>query len=224
MDIEKATFFDTFTKEVLQADFTLDNRIKNSGFRKFIIKTHGKTVSTINILRDSLAITIKKPQRCLYADQDWYLAIDTYTSTFYVCYRDLMMIDIDYGKGNQYTTYKEVINMLQLYCDKNPTVLMDIYQSGKGVHVFMLHQKYDYHLDRSLELMLELECDFYYVIYSSLRGWSVRVNSKIGESKPIYKSLGRIGTGSPINRLECLVKVHINFLTTFADVTESKMY
>ena len=218
------SFFATFTKEIQQAEFEEDFRIRNPKFRKFIINKQGTSLVTLKMFRDSLATTVQKPQRCLYDDRDWYLAIDTYTSTFYVCYRNLMMIDIDYGKGNEYTDSGEIVTRLTAYCEKNPEVLMDIYQSRKGVHVFMIHQTYDYHDDSSLELMLELGCDFYYVIYASLRGWSVRVNAKLGEQIPIYTHLTRIGTGKPTHELECLVQLHVNFLPVFSNVMESKMY
>lgn len=218
------TFYNIFLKEIVQHTFKEDRRIRDSSFRKFLVQKKGQTLETLHLLRESLAVTIQKPQRCLYDELDWYLAIDTYTSTFYVCYRDLMMVDIDYGKGNTYETSEEVLAMLRTYAEAHTEVLMDVYASGKGVHVFLLHRNYDYHRDSDLQVMLDMGCDFYYTIYTSLRGWSVRVNAKVGETQPIYRSLGRIGTGTPIPQLESLVKLHLNFLLTFQGVEPSKMF
>jgi hypothetical protein len=218
------SFYQVFINEILNHKFQADSRIRDTKFRKFIIQTEGKTLSTVSLLRNSLATTIQKPQRCLYADKDWYLAIDTYTSTFYVCYQQLMMVDIDYGKGNQYTTPEQIIDMLTEYTVNNPEVLMEVFQSGKGVHAFLVHKPYDYHCQNSLQVMLNLGCDFYYVIYASLRGWSVRVNAKIGEQVPIYTKLATLGTGVADPHLSRLVNLHLNFLPTFANVTESKMW
>ena len=218
------TFYNTFLKEIVQHTFKEDRRIREPAFRKFLIEKRGRTIESLHLLRESLAITIQKPQRCLYDEMDWYLAIDTYTSTFYVCYRDLMMVDIDYGKGNTYKTGDDVLAMLRTYAEAHPEVLMDVYASGKGVHVFLLHRPHDYHSDADLQVMLDMGCDFYYTIYTSLRGWSVRVNAKVGETHPIYTSLGHIGTGKSIGQLECLVKLHMNFLVTFQGVDPSKMF
>ena len=217
------SFYQTFVREILQGDFQADPRVENPEFRKFIIQERGESLESIGLFRDSLATTLQKPQRCLYSDSDWYLAIDTYTSTFYVAYRNLMMVDIDYGKGNHYSDVEQVLEFLRKYCLDHQGRLLDVYASSKGVHVFILDQPLDYHRPESWQLMLDLGCDFYYVIYASLRGWSVRVNAKVGESRPIYRPLGRIGEGVALPQLECLVALHLNFCQTFSDVHASKM-
>ena len=221
---EPNNFYQTFVTEVQQRTFKADSRIANSKFRKFIITQLGATLETLYLLRDSLAVTVQKPQRCLYADTDWYLAVDTYTSTYYVCYQQLLMVDIDYGKGNQYLTVDPILAKLREYAKLHPDLLLEVYASGKGVHVFVISQPHNYQCDASLTLMLELGCDFYYAIYASIRGWSVRVNAKLGETAPIYTKITRIGTGQPDDHLVKLVQLHLNFLPVFAQTMESRMY
>ena len=132
------------------------------------------------------------------------------------------MIDVDFDKTDG-ETFESYMIFLEEYVVKHPEFTFDIYQSRNGLHVFIISQEFDYKNINTVKLMLELKCDFYYIIYSHIRGFCVRLNRKIGENTPIYKYINRIGKKEPIARLESLVKLHYNFLELYANGELSKM-
>ena len=86
-----------------------------------------------------------------------------------------------------------------------------------GLHLFAVHETFDYQDDETLQLMIDLHCDFYYIIYSSLRGWSVRLNKKMGEQEEMYEFIENIGKGREDIQLGKLVELHKLFSNLFAD-------
>lgn len=217
-------FYNYFLDEVINKDLDCDPIFKDAQFRRFVIKTKGKNIETIKFLREPLTLSMKKPQQCLYNDKDYYLAIDSYTKTYYVCYRNLMMIDMDFGKDGNFKDKKSYLQFLEEYCNTNKNILLDVYQTRNGVHCFVLDKEHSLNSDESLNLMIGLKCDFYYIIYASIRGWSVRVNRKYGDKKgELYKHLGRIGYGKANPYLEKLVKLHLGFANLFKEGDISKM-
>jgi hypothetical protein len=225
-------FFTTYQNDILQGTFNPDPAFKDPKFRKFVITQKGKTVETVKLFRDSMASTLKKPQQCLYSDTDFYIAVDTYTDTHYICYRNLLMVDIDIPKesdldGMAVKDVESLKIMLSDYNNRNPDSLIDVYQTRSGFHLFLLHRTFDYQTDEAVSTMLELHSDFYYTIYSHLRGWSVRLNRKIQDvdrrDQYIYKKVGRFGSGVANPHLEKLVNLHLNLLESFQDSPDCRM-
>ena len=217
-------FFNNFIETVINKDLNCDPLFKEFQFRRFVIKTRGKCLPTIKFLRDPLTICMRRPQQCLYNDNDYYLALDSYSKTYYICYRTLLMIDMDLGKDGGFTEVRDYQKFLQEYCDKNKDILLDLYKTRNGVHCFVLDKEHNFKSDASLQLMLDLKCDFYYIVYSSIRGWSVRVNRKYMDIHDnLYEPLGRIGHGKPIAYLEKLVNLHLGFSGIFKDMEVSLM-
>ncbi len=217
-------FFDQYVKEVLNPELNCDGIFRDQEFRRYVIKTKGKCLETVKFFQEPLKITLKKPQRCLYSDTDYYLGLDSYTKTYYLCYRHLLMIDLDLDKNPEFSSRQDYINFLKEYCHHHPELLFRVFETRKGLHCFAINQKYNYTSDKALQLMLDLKCDFYYVIFSSIRGWSVRLNRK-NEDKvdKLYDSLGDIGTGQSILELEQLVDLHLNFSELFINREVSQM-
>ena len=210
-------FFDCFLKDIMNKDYNYDPIFKNYKFRNFVIDTRGKTIPTIRFLQLPLAHSVKKPQRCLYNDTDYYLALDTYSKTYYICFKQLLMIDIDIGKKNHFTSREEYLDFIRSWCEKHPEFLFKVYKTRNGLHLFAVHETFDYQDDETLQLMIDLHCDFYYIIYSSLRGWSVRLNKKMGEQEEMYEFIENIGKGREDIQLGKLVELHKLFSNLFAD-------
>lgn len=220
-----SNFYQVFLDEIYNIDYDVDSRLKDAKFRKFIIEKQGKTIETIEMFKTSLSATLKKPQQLIYFDYDFYMASDLFTSTYYICYKNLLMIDVDLDPNGS----KEVQNrdnyldFIRNYCSKHPEFVFEVYQTRKGFHLFVIHQEFDYKQKDTIKLMLELKTDFYYIIYSYIRGFCVRLNRKIGESSPIYSYVGRIGNGKPVERLESLTKLHINSTELYSNHELSQM-
>ena len=83
----------------------------------------------------------------------------------------------------------------------------------------------DYRDDDALKIMLDLGTDFYYVVFSYLRGWSVRLNKKRRDTTDeLYSYIGDIGTGVADPHLDKLVTLHLNLVPVFKHVEPCLMY
>jgi len=139
--------------------------------------------------------SLLKPQRLLIDKDDYYIAIDLLTNTYYICYRDVMMIDVDRYKNKDIgvDTLDEIKYKLANY----PEFFFRIFSSRNGYHIFVINKSLDYKSEESIKLMYDLNCDFYYIVYSYLRGWSVRFNKKKGEENidNLYLWIGDVVKG-----------------------------
>ena len=83
----------------------------------------------------------------------------------------------------------------------------------------------NYKDNSSIQMMLDLDCDFYYVIYSYLRGWSVRLNKKKQETNDVlYGEITELGYGKTDPHLYKLTNLHINLVDVFKNVKPNLMY
>lgn len=171
--------------------------LKDRNFAKYIIEHEDPTIS-IKMLSHVMKHSMLKPQRLLIDNEDYYIAIDMLTNTYYICYRDLMMIDIDRYKSDSGT---DTLSDIKEKLSKHPELFFRIYSSRNGYHIFILNKSMDYKSDESIRLMHELGCDFYYIVYSYMRGWSVRLNKKKGEENTdvLYIWVGDVVRGQFFN-------------------------
>ena len=168
-------FFDSFLKlNKLEATEQpgWDPDLTKSEFRKFILDKMGLQLNTIKTLAPGILPVLQKPQQLLYDDPDYYIAIDTYTYTYYVCYRNLVMIDIDFHKldvneseanGDQ-PHENDILDGVRDYCQSHPEYRFRVFKSRNGFHLFLVSQAMNYQSDTALQLMLDLKCDFYYFL------------------------------------------------------------
>jgi hypothetical protein len=195
-----------------------------------------KTVDDVIRVIPHVKKLMAKPQRLLHDHSDYYVAVDLNTNTYYVCYRMLMMIDIDFYKEQEKITVddpnnktksdkreKELIGKIEDYALAKD-LRFRIFRSRNGIHAFLISREADYQYALDLKLMLDLDCDFYYTVYSHLRGWSVRLNRKIKEQQISYKYLCDVGDVDSLDKLERLVDLHINLIDVFKDVDPSTMF
>ena len=208
-----------------------DKMMNDASFRKFLIEKAGRLPSTVKAIAPYLSKKIIKPQQLIHDDPDYYIACDMVTNTYYVCYRELLMVDIDFYKEHEVNTATpedrcaEIIRQIEAYCETRPTLRFRLYRSQNGVHAFLISSRSIYCSDASLSLMLDLGADFYYVVFSYLRGWSVRLNRKRRDrSSQLYTLIRDIGSGNVDSHCEKLVQLHINLVPVFKDVDVSLMY
>ncbi|GAH03571.1 unnamed protein product, partial [marine sediment metagenome] len=183
----------------------LEEKLKNHVFRKYVLDKLGKNVRTTKMIAPVIMPHMLRPQRLFIDKDDFYVACDMMTNTYYICYKYLMMIDVDFYKLTDIDDEKNNI-ISQFEHDINNC--WKLYSTRNGIHAFLVSKKIDYHSDESVELMLsftrnihtelkndanndekesEKLCDFYYVLYSYLRGYCVRLNRKKDEEKLEYK-------------------------------------
>lgn len=164
--------------------------LKDRGFTRFLIENEDP-VTAVKMLAFTMSHSLLKPQRLLVDTEDYYVAVDLFTNTYYICYRQVLMVDVDRYKQGQ------DLEDLKTKLAKHPELFFRIYASRNGYHVFVLNRKIDYKSDTAIRLMHELGCDFYYMVYSYLRGWSVRLNKKKGEedTPTLYTWVGDVVCG-----------------------------
>src|SRR5947199_3649942 len=73
-------------------------KLKHAKFRKFIIDKMGMCCVCIKLFSDVMKSLMIRPQILLIDNENFYIACDMMTNTYYICYKELMMIDIDFYK------------------------------------------------------------------------------------------------------------------------------
>lgn len=193
--------------------------MKHNAFRKFLLEKEGKTLKIVKLMAPHMVPAIVKPQRLLVDDDEYYIAQDTLTNTFYICYRRLVMCDVDLDSEEAKNDY---LDWLRHQCEMNPEWKFAVFKTRKGFHVFPLHTLYD-DRDAGIEMQLRLRTDFYYTVFTYLRGSSVRLNPKKGDIAPIYEFCGLFGVGEVNEEADQLVRLHFVLQFQFQNVGVSKM-
>ncbi len=191
-------------------DFEIHMRDVN--FRSYLVTKLGKNLNTVKLVADSLLSTIIKPQRLIIDGHNFYIACDMVTNTYYICYKYLLMVDLDIKKE----IMTEEDRRLALHNFKEKVSEDDvwiIYKSRKGYHAFLVSEFVEHNTDKSTEILLRYDTDFYYIVYSYLRGYSVRLNKKKDEQlkESLYELVGILGNPENANdELLRLVNLHID--------------
>lgn len=186
--------------------------------RDLLLQNSGKTVDGILKLAPKIRHTILRPQRKLFDDPDYHVSIDQTTSTYYVCYRTLLMVDVDFYKDDSSSNNKDdIIKKIKEYAlDKK--LRFRLYESRNGIHAFLISREANFENPKDLQLMLDLECDFFYAVYAHLRGWAVRLNRKVKEEVMKCDLIGDVGEAPIVEHLEKLVNLHVNLIPVFKNV------
>ena len=191
------TFFDTFIQDIFNPTHPIVEELKDSKFRQYLIDTIESSTELIPLLAEGLISTLKKPQRFLMGDVNFYVACDLYTNTYYICYQNILCIDVDIPKS-KWTSKHEYLQFLEDWYHSHMIFDFQIYETTNGFHVFISNYLFDYKQPESIQIMTELGADIYYCVYTYLRGWSIRLNRKRRETHPqIYEYIGQLGQGRP---------------------------
>ena len=161
-----------------------------------------KTFNTIQKISPFLIDKIKKEQELLDTNDNYYIARDTVDNTIYICYKNLLMLDIDYEID---------IN----YLPKDMS--FDIYKTKNGYHIFCISHEFNYKTQNTIDFMLNNHSDFYYTCFTYLRGWCVRLNKKFNENNPIYKHICLIDNNNINKNLLELSQLHFKLIDKYSD-------
>lgn len=184
-------------------DPEIRNNLKDRDFRKHLSQYHPDLL-LVKEIANTMKFVIAKPQKLLLDTDDYYVAVDLSLNTYYICYKDLLMLDLDsykddidledclphclcqvvpHDKEITDPTQKRQHLWKQRVCKdgKDCQLRYRIFKSRKGYHAFVVSHKFDPKTEHAVGLMAESSTDFFYIIFSYLRGWSVRLNRKPGE-------------------------------------------
>lgn len=198
-------FNESFLK-ILEGEDPLEGDLQN---QKDIFST---PTTLENIIQKSRGLihAIKNPQKLIETTEDYYVAIDMLTDYIYICFKNMMVFDIDTTK---YYTLDDTF-IINHFSKKHQCYR--IFKTRNGYHVFCISQEYNYRDLNSAKLMLENFTDYYYIVFSYIRGWCVRLNRKEYEkSRVIYKDLGVHGQGTVSKKLLEYTDYHIELTKRF---------
>jgi hypothetical protein len=171
-----------------------------------------RNVDTIHRLAPIFLKSMKREQELLKTHSDYYVARDLSTNVIYVCFRDLLMVDIDRQKvSGEIMTDQTILERFDVL-DK----CFHVFKTRNGYHIFCISQAWVYRDNTTMQFMMDNFCDFYYCVFSYIRGFSVRLNRKFSENLPLYTDLGLTGNTSLVEpRLESLVSKHIKLVDKY---------
>jgi len=107
---------------------------------------------------------------------------------YYIVFYDLLMVDID---GSSIDLNQ--INLKLILLD----LIGRIYRTYNGYHIFITSWPINHKSSEAKKIMAKLGCDLYYMTFSYLNGYKVRLNPKIGREEiraADFVSISGIGT------------------------------
>lgn len=170
-------------------------------YTDYLLKSMEMNVNEIKNI--ALYYNFKKPQRYLYAENDFYVGVDLNSNLHYICYNDIAMFDIHSNDLN------EVINLL----DNNSYM---IYKSLNGYHIYLTNRRIEYDSDEAIEFMIKIGCDVKYIIFTHLRGYCTRISRKKYEG--VYELVHIHNKEKQEQLIVDLVDLHIFFAKQFWNI------
>lgn len=176
-----------------------------STYVDYLIQNSEININSIKYMSTYFINYIKKPQRYLHFENDLYIGVDMNTNMHYICYKDIVMFDIDN------IALEDIMPLLK----SEDSYL--IYKSNNGFHIFLTNRRIDYDSDESIKYMIEMKTDIKYIICSYLRGYSVRLNKK-KETENIYELVYEHNKHLANKDIIELINIHIIFAEQFWNV------
>jgi len=195
---------------ILRGEDALDkvyNKLISSGVTGMNFDLLPKTAETIEKAAPFLLQSMKKEQELIETNKEYYVARDISTNTYYICYKDILMLDIDTSKSDD--DMNDILSRLQ----KEENKCFSVYKSTNGYHIFCVSHRFNYRDTTTIEFMLKYSCDFYYTAYAYIRGYSVRLNRKFTENmlNKMYTFVGYVGDEKTMDKsIDKLVRKHLD--------------
>lgn len=187
------------------------NEIKEFVDFKFNFDILPKTCDTVEKIAPYLLQSVKKEQQLIESNVDYYIARDLIDNTVYICFKELMIIDIDEKNIDEIISHfnKHHINeSFRVYNRMNDCGV-------SSFHIFLTSRKVEYRNNESVSFMLSNFCDFYYAIFSYIRGFCVRLNNKFLSSNK-YEYMCTINEYNEDPELVKLVELHETLLEKYS--------
>lgn len=141
-------FHKTFLR-IIRGKDSLDkiyNKLEGDGVSAMNFDILPKNVDTVITSAPFLLQSIKREQQLIETNKDYYVARDILTNTFYICYNNVLMLDLDTTSN-----IDDVLTKLEQETDK----CFSIYKSHNGYHIFCLSHRFEYRDKRTCDFMLK---------------------------------------------------------------------
>lgn len=205
-------FHTTFT-DIIRGKDVLYTRGRKLGINNFDYNLLPKTSENAIKIAPLLIENINKDQLLIETNSEYYIARDLKDYTVYICFKNLLVIDIDNCRLSQETLVKH-------FSEMNDT--FTIYKSNKkpnNYHVICTSRPFEYRNKDTIKFMLDNYCDYYYSIFSFIRGFCIRLNKKFNEqgTEPSYTLLGEYGQGISRKELKDLCDIYSQEMIKYQD-------
>lgn len=220
-------FYSSFielTNSTDSLDVEVTEKMSDTGFRNHI-QSMTLDYRLVRELAPYIKRVVIKPQRLLVDMEKCYVAIDLLTNTYYACFKELIMIDIDSYRDTpnlpiekmlphclcqiestmtitSSTPEKRTARWTRFNCGRDAqerdkcTLRYRIFKSGGGFHAFVISHRLSFRDPMAVQLMCESMGDYFYILFSYLRGCCVRLNRKRSDVGDIYSYYGDVVRGS----------------------------
>lgn len=183
--------------------FSIYNKVSNYIPENIDYNQFSKTTESVCLLAPFFINKIKRSHNLLESTNEYYIAFDNERLVKYVCFKNILMIDID----NTDMTVSCVID----HFTKLTKYSFSVYKTRNGYHVFCTSEFFDYRSESTVKFMLDNYCDFYYTIFAYIRGFCTRLGRKPDESAPIYEFVADIRPDVANEKITNIIK-HIHSL------------
>lgn len=221
---EPVNFHRTFL-DILFGKDPLDNfynEIKEYVNFKFNFDLLPKCSDTVEKIAPYLLQSMKKEQELIDTTEDYYVARDLVDNTIYICFKELMVIDIDQGStGDSEQSEHLDIDKIIKHFKKQKEMSFRIYGRKNELnnfcayHVFCTNKKVVYRDKETISFMIANFCDFYYTVHSYIRGFCVRLNNKF-KTPNQYEFICKINAENEDPELVKLVELHENLINFYS--------
>ena len=149
-----------------------------------------KNVNDIVRLAPTFISGVKREQVLIKTREDYYIARDVLTNTVYICFKDLLTIDIDIDIDDENVDINSDEKIIDYFSKLSET--FRIYKTPRGYHIYCTSKRFAYRDKDTISYMLNNFCDKYYCVYSYIRGFSTRLNNKFNSrGEIIYEYIGK---------------------------------
>lgn len=115
-----------------------------------------------------------------YEQEDLIVSMNFLNNVWSLCVRDVLMIDFDLKEG---VTRDDAIQIITNYTDtmhkKGHDLLFEMFDTDRGVHAFLVSEPMSHKDPVAIKMMVDLHNDPYYIGFSKVRGFCMRLNAKI---------------------------------------------
>jgi hypothetical protein len=209
------TFLDIlFGKDPLDIIY---NDIKDHINFKFNFNILPKCSETVEKIAPYLLQSMKKEQELIDTNENYYVARDLVDNTVYICFKELMVIDIDIDIDGCFDVDKIIKHFkmigdnlsFRIYGRKNEL------NNFCSYHVFCTSKKMEYRNKDTISFMISNFCDFYYTVHTYIRGFCVRLNNKF-KTQNKYEYICTINKEQENPNLVELVKLHESLIEKYS--------
>lgn len=152
-----------------------------------------ENVNDIIRLAPTFISGVKRDQVLIKTRGDYYIARDILTNTVYICFKDLLTIDIDIDIDVDVDENVDINSdekIMDYFSKLSET--FRIYKTPRGYHIYCTSKRFAYRDKDTISYMLNNFCDKYYCVYSYIRGFSTRLNNKFNSrGEIVYEYIGK---------------------------------